>query len=146
MKKTIMFAFLVTLFPISVLAQESMVVVDSKINSISLDSFDLKTIESVTILKDQAAFNTYGNDVKNGVIIVQSRNVTNKKEIKPEPLIIIDGEKYNSKLIVDGEKISSGETRANQSKIKTISVLKNESAIKVFGDAGKNGVVIITTK
>jgi len=49
--------------------------------------------------------------------------------------------------IVDGKEIPKQElNKINPSNYKTISVLKGESAIKKYGDKGKNGVVEITTK
>jgi TonB-dependent SusC/RagA subfamily outer membrane receptor len=144
MKKTLILASLITFLSLSVLAQEETLMLGRK--SISLDSFDPNTIESVTILKNQAAIDAYGSDAKDGVIIVESKNSSVKKVINPEPLVIIDGEKYNCKLIVDNVKVSAGSTSINKSDIKTISILKNESATSVFGDAGKNGVIVITTK
>jgi TonB-dependent SusC/RagA subfamily outer membrane receptor len=144
MKKTLILASLITFLSLSVLAQDENLILGKK--SISLDSFDPNTIENITLLKDQAAIDAYGTDARDGVIIVKSKNSGTKKEIKPEPLIIIDGERYNCKLIVDNVNVSAGSISINRSDIKTISILKNESATNVFGDAGKNGVIVITTK
>jgi TonB-dependent SusC/RagA subfamily outer membrane receptor len=48
---------------------------------------------------------------------------------------------------VDGKEIPKQElNKTNSSNIETISVLKDESAIKKYGDKGKNGVIEITTK
>ena len=52
------------------------------------------------------------------------------------PLYIIDGKEFFS--------LSPNALDPNQ--IDHIDVLKNESAVKIYGDKGKNGVVIITTK
>jgi len=49
-----------------------------------------------------------------------------------------------SLIIVDGKESSLNEINSDQ--IESVSVLKNESAVKVYGEKGKNGVVIITTK
>lgn len=50
------------------------------------------------------------------------------------PLFIVDGTTVSGTLDIDEDKIES------------ISVLKDESSIREYGEAGKNGVVIITTK
>jgi hypothetical protein len=49
--------------------------------------------------------------------------------------------------IVDGKEASDAEFKAiKPADIQKIDVLKNESATKVYGDKGKNGVVVITLK
>ena len=49
--------------------------------------------------------------------------------------------------IVDGKEFSSLATNApDPNQIESISILKKESADRLYGDKGKNGVVIITTK
>lgn len=50
--------------------------------------------------------------------------------------------------IIDGVKKKPGEIKLGdipQEKIKSMEVLKDETATKIYGDAGKNGVIIITT-
>jgi TonB-dependent SusC/RagA subfamily outer membrane receptor len=49
-------------------------------------------------------------------------------------------------IIVDGVIFSKGLESLNPNDISTISVLKNESATAVFGEKGKNGVIVIVTK
>ncbi|MEM1323803.1 MAG: TonB family protein [Bacteroidota bacterium] len=60
-----------------------------------------------------------------------------EKEDNP-PLIVIDGVKFLGKTI--------GELEVNPKDIKEISVLKGEAALTQYGEEGKNGVVLITTK
>lgn len=56
---------------------------------------------------------------------------------KEQPLYILDGKEINYEEL---------EKKLNPSEIDNISVLKNESATTTYGDKGKNGVIIITTK
>lgn len=56
---------------------------------------------------------------------------------KEQPLYILDGKEITYDEL---------EKKINPSEIDNISVLKNESATATYGDKGKNGVVIITTK
>jgi TonB-dependent SusC/RagA subfamily outer membrane receptor len=50
-------------------------------------------------------------------------------------------------FMVDGKEITKQELdKLNVNSIASISVLKDESATKVFGEKGKNGVIMITTK
>jgi TonB-dependent SusC/RagA subfamily outer membrane receptor len=49
--------------------------------------------------------------------------------------------------VVDGEEIASGDSLNIEPKnIESITVLKDESAIKMYGEKAKNGVIIITSK
>ncbi|MDR0661076.1 MAG: hypothetical protein LBG19_09825 [Prevotellaceae bacterium] len=48
-------------------------------------------------------------------------------------------------LIVDGKEID-GEFRINPKNVKSMSVLKDKDAEEKYGERGKNGVILITTK
>jgi TonB-dependent SusC/RagA subfamily outer membrane receptor len=49
--------------------------------------------------------------------------------------------------MLDGKEITKEQLKeVNPNMIESISVLKGESATKVFGEKGKNGVIVITTK
>jgi|GEM_PF-727467 len=53
----------------------------------------------------------------------------------------------NVLFIVDGKEISKEEfNKIDPNSIQALNVLKNESATKLYGDKGKNGVVLITLK
>ncbi|MCU0456128.1 MAG: hypothetical protein MUE74_07475, partial [Bacteroidales bacterium] len=60
--------------------------------------------------------------------------VTSAGDTIKEPLLVIDGVIQEKRVWIDPDNIN------------TISVLKDESATAVFGDKGKNGVVIVTLK
>ncbi|HPJ60214.1 MAG TPA: hypothetical protein PLQ06_10815 [Bacteroidales bacterium] len=47
-------------------------------------------------------------------------------------------------VIINGEFSSTGLKWIDPEKIKTISILKDQPAVAVFGEAGKNGVIIVT--
>ena len=55
---------------------------------------------------------------------------------QPTPLIIVDGKEISNAVLqsIDPENIES------------ISVLKDESATKIYGEKGKNGVILVTLK
>jgi TonB-dependent SusC/RagA subfamily outer membrane receptor len=63
----------------------------------------------------------------------------------PNPLYIINGE-YFSEQELFGPNPTSLYAPLNKQKIETISILQDEKAISIYGEKGKNGVVIITTK
>jgi TonB-dependent SusC/RagA subfamily outer membrane receptor len=60
----------------------------------------------------------------------------NSFQVNPEPVFMLDGKEIS--------KAQLNELHPNE--IESISVLKDESATKVYGEKGKNGVIIITTK
>ena len=55
--------------------------------------------------------------------------------------------KENMLYIIDGKEVKRDEVIAlSQEKISRVDVLKNESAISAYGEKGKNGVILVTTK
>jgi N-acetylmuramoyl-L-alanine amidase len=72
---------------------------------------------------------------KNNNYVVVSDSII-FRETGKKPLIILDGEIQSN----------SDVSKINPNTIAKIEVLKNESATKVYGDAGKNGVIMITSK
>ena len=48
--------------------------------------------------------------------------------------------------IIDGEEFKGSMDDINPDNIKSIDVLKGESAIELYGEKGKNGVIVITSK
>ncbi len=65
-----------------------------------------------------------------------------------KPLVIID-EVVLPKLVkskIDSTKLVDPMTEIDTNEIESIDILKNESAVAMYGEAGKNGVVIVTTK
>lgn len=62
-----------------------------------------------------------------------------------EPLYIINGTEYTEQEVF-GPNPTSPYTPLNQQEIESLTVLQNEKAIEIYGNKGKKGVVIITTK
>ena len=134
----------------------SMVFIDGKESSIDeMDKIDPKRIEKVEVFKGKQAIEKYGKKGKDGVVLVtlkkddpasvtQTFNVQSNSPLNfgdsnvfgMQPLVIIDG-------VVDKTHNANSVPPEN---IESISVLKDESATKIYGDKGKNGVILITTK
>jgi len=144
-----------------------LIIVDGKESSAKVKDIDPHRIESVNVLKDTFAVKAYGKKGKNGVVIITTKNAkqspedstTNKVEFHSNGTyttcdsdnqnpIMIRGASINTPLyIVDGKEIpSSSANEINPNQIESIDILKNQSATKIYGDKGKNGVVVITTK
>ena len=97
-----------------------------------INSINPNNIESISVLKDKRSTAVYGEKGKNGVILI-----TTKKEKHFDA-----GDKL---IIVDGKEIKDINS-INPDNIESISVLKNKSSTAIYGEKGKNGVILITTK
>jgi TonB-dependent SusC/RagA subfamily outer membrane receptor len=142
MKKLLLSSLLIVLFTTSLSAQldknDALVLLDGKISNTDPNSIDPNKIESVNVLKGQAATDAYGRAGKNGVIIIKT-----KDNVKPDP----SKDKISEALIlVNGEEYTSGINSIDPNKIESVNVLKGQAASDAYGRAGKNGVIIIKTK
>jgi TonB-dependent SusC/RagA subfamily outer membrane receptor len=75
-------------------------------------------------------------------------NFTIKNLGKGKSKIFISGDTKNKKqlFIVDGEEVSKKDLDVDPNNIESVNVLKGKAATKLYGDKGKNGVIVITTK
>ncbi|WP_163716773.1 M56 family metallopeptidase [Mangrovibacterium lignilyticum] len=179
-------------------------IVDGKVVS-SIDDIDPATIESISILKSEAAMQLYGDKAKDGVIDIKllkkpAKSKRNKKgketgAVTPkapnETVFIVDGKemdpssqpigviesvetvssdeadgatrqivkirsvdndklpKTNPLIVVDGEEKGNIDVKSldiDPETIQSIDVLKDQSATTLYGEKGKAGVILITTK
>jgi len=97
-------------------------------------------IAFVNVLKGKTAVDAYGDEGKNGVIEITTKD---KSGIPPTPADL-----KNIVLILEGEKISYEQfLHLKPDDIERMEVLKGESAIARYGEEGKEGVIqIVTTK
>ena len=134
----------------------SLVFIDGKESTMEeMTQIDPAKIEKVDVLKDNQAIEKYGKKGKDGVILVtlkkdnQASNAQNFKlqsnsslkfgdanSFGKEPLVFIDG------VVAKNQNVNNIPPET----IESISVLKDASATKVYGDKGKNGVILINTK
>ncbi|WP_321997365.1 TonB-dependent receptor plug domain-containing protein [Draconibacterium orientale] len=129
-----------------------------------INSIPPEKIESVSVLKGAQATALYGSvGGKNGVVIVTTKEEAAKNSANVKliglgeqtsksfsnvqieklgfetttgeaPLYFVDGKEMGNVAHISAEDIES------------ISVLKDESATALYGEKGKNGVIVITTK
>lgn len=155
-------------------ANDAIVLVDGKkIDNDLLDLIDPSRIAAVNVLKGEKAIDQYGEDARNGVIlittkkrevnkeeegekksgiVIQNLNLENvgKPKVYPDTLIWLSDNKKKQipadvLVIVDGVK-GADLNSIHPDEIASINVLKSESAKAIYGDAGKNGVIVVTTK
>ena len=113
------------------------IVDDREMSKKDLDKIPADEIQSICVLKGESAEKKYGEKGKNGVakVTLKKKDVTVGGPNR-SPLIIIDGKEASL------EKMEN----INPSHIKSVSVLKDEQAIKKYGEKAKDGVVEIVTK
>ena len=115
------------------------------------------SIESIEVLKDSSAKEYYGIKGINGVIVITSKmgkliktaptvpislNYSLKTgdplKIKHPPVVILDGKELPEHTKLDAVIAPD--------LIESISVFKDSAAIKYYGEKGRDGVIIITSK
>jgi bla regulator protein BlaR1 len=118
-----------------------------------LSHIEPNDIESIEVLKNQKAIDQFGEAGKNGVVLITLKGFKKPDETQEsmdkssitklesfstgaQSLFILDGKIIQHK---DLEKI---DTRT----IESVEVLTGEKAIEQYGDKGKNGVIVITSK
>jgi hypothetical protein len=128
MKKALLIFWLITL-SLSLLAQSNIIIkLSSPPREIKVSPAKLDSFGSVTIIKSDTSKN-YLYRKKSFRINCGCGNNSNP------PLYIIDG------VISD-----QGASGLDANDIKSINVQKSIKAIEIYGEKGKNGVIIITTK
>ena len=141
MKKLFLLAFSITFCSLSISAQlekkDPLVVVDGKISNIDINTIDPMTTESLSIIKDQEATDAYGVLGKNGVILVVT-----KDNVKPDAS---KDQISEALILVNGKPYTSGINSIDPKTIESVNVLKDQAATDVYGKAGENGVMLVTT-
>jgi len=113
-----------------------------------IESLNPEQIESVSVLKGAEAIKLYGTEGgKNGVVLVTTKegaNAVSNVRVKVKSTGSLSGQK--PLVILDGEKTDEDVNAINPENIAAISVLKSETATAKYGEEGKNGVILISTK
>ena len=142
----------------------------------TLSSVSPKDVSAIWVLKPEKAIAAYGEKAKDGAIVVVTKEgekamagkvvfypATTEEPTVEEVRVVGSGE-YSSPnvvlgivsktassplIVVDGVEKGYGQEvldKLNPQDIESISVLKEKSSVEAFGDRGKNGVILITTK
>lgn len=140
--KKLFIALTAILITASLVAQEAnndpLVIVNGVQTNLKVNNLDPNTIESVNVLKGESATAIYGPAGKDGVIQIRTKGGDKTDLLRindKEPLIIVDGKEYDSDI-----------NSIDANSIKVISVHKTGPVTDQYGEKGKNGVIIITTK
>jgi hypothetical protein len=139
---------------------------DLEISHEQMNQLDPASIESMDVLKGETAIKIYGEKGRNGVIKItpKSTGTTTIKDAKGEKLVLRPVEKDNSSTsktllvksanskeqplyVVNGKKTEVAEAaKLLPDEIASMNVLKDKNATDKYGEAGKNGVIELTTK
>jgi TonB-dependent SusC/RagA subfamily outer membrane receptor len=138
-----------------------LVIIDDKVATWEefqeLQAFLQDKIYKISILKGKQATDACGEKGKNGVIFVTTMEkmasgagdtCTPPASFIKEyiPLASRDSTAFPL-VIIDGKEVTRDEFQAlSQDKIHSVTVLKDNAAMKTYGKKGKNGVIVITTK
>jgi len=150
-----------------------LIIIDGEESSSSPNELNSDQIESFSVLKDASAVSVYGERGKNGVIIITTKKTNNstksstidiEERLKSQsvidsvyvtdlkqnqiPLIIRGKGLLQPLYIIDGKEVKEVKSinEMDPNPIESVTVLKDASAVSIYGERGKNGVIIITTK
>lgn len=117
-----------------------------KVTKEAIKKINPNDILAVNVLKSKASIEQYGEEGKDGVIIITTKSNPNISEIE-----INEGVKKNIEkrlIIIDGEKMPKDFDLniKDSTDIESVTVLKDEPAVDKYGEEGNNGVIIIKRK
>jgi bla regulator protein blaR1 len=142
MKKLSLFCFSIAFSFISLYGQvdkkDPLVVINGKISNIQLNTLDPNNIESMSVSKSQSLKEDYGVLAENGVISIITKDnlmTDDQDDQSGKPLVLVDGKVFTNSL-----------DSINVQEVESMTVLKEISATKLYGKAGRNGVILITLK
>ncbi|MBX2914129.1 MAG: hypothetical protein KF856_02540 [Cyclobacteriaceae bacterium] len=95
----------------------------------ALQNLDTSKIETIKVLRDKEAIDLYGDEGKFGAVVV-----TTKTGLSNQPIYLLDGKRVDDISSIDPSEIQS------------IEVIKDPIQLLPYGDAGKLGIVKITSK
>lgn len=116
-----------------------------------MKAIDPGAIFSISVLKDKAATEIYGDKGKNGVLVITLKDVSvnrSNRNFNDKNTIKIRAKDHNDVLyVIDGKVVDSTDALGiSPDQIKSMSVLKGDMAKAKYGDKVKKGVVVITLK
>lgn len=122
-----------------------------------IKQIDSKDISEVRVFKGEKAMKQYGEKGKDGVIVITTKNMVTKPDSKSdtyeksatvETIVVRSNDKNANPLyVIDGIVQEKGNLdKIDPKTIATIDVLKGEAATRLYGDKGKDGVILITLK
>nr|WP_321247379.1 M56 family metallopeptidase [uncultured Psychroserpens sp.] len=137
-------------------SEEPLFIINGEVVKRSLfEDVDPDDIKTINVLKGTSAFESYGDKGKNGVVMMFTKK--SKKEFKDYSYNTNSNEEVTYKFtdngneellyIVDGKVITNTQMKSlHPNNIDKLEVIKGDKALKIYGQKGKDGVVLITSK
>ena len=131
-----------------------------RVNYAQIEALNGSEIKTIRVLKDDEAIALYGEEGKKGVMVIETKpkedmvvlgTPATEEEMKKGPVIRIrstNGEASLDSILVFIDGVRKTNKDINELDPLTISsfrVLRDKDAITIYGDEGKNGVIIVTT-
>ena len=152
--------------PVAQAGKEPIVIINGKESDKTVvNALDPKSIESISLTDAKDAIKIYGNRGENGILNIQ---LYSEEKFKPKKTVMTPdvkakmealngGERnwginfYSANggkplIIIDGKEAIGEDplSKISPDQIRSISVLKDKSSGAVYGDKGKDGVILIT--
>lgn len=130
------------------------VVIDGKVSDeITLNGLKPDDIASISILKGPSAFELYGQLGNNGLLVVTTKSVQPSIDLATKSessKLIIRGNAsglYQPLYVLNGSIVDADDVHTlKPSTVENITILKDASAVALYGPEAHKGVLIITTK
>jgi TonB-dependent SusC/RagA subfamily outer membrane receptor len=147
-----------------------------KVSEQEMKAIPLDNVKSINVIKGESAIKKYSNDGKNGVVEIFLKDLQRKDQLPNKDWSNINASQYYSSSLsrifnleyVNGVKVefkSALDTSVRKNplyvldgvpikdfkgispiEIESMNIMKDPSSTSLYGDAGKNGVILITTK
>ncbi|MFV0537881.1 MAG: M56 family metallopeptidase [Dysgonomonas sp.] len=115
-----------------------------------MNGFNPDDIDNISVLKDDAAVRLYGEEARRGVILINTKQAKwglKSATVIKEKVPVYNMNYDNYLLIIDGKEVSPEIMKqVGPDKIESISIVKDKSSTEIYGDKGKYGTIIITTR
>ncbi len=115
----------------------------SEVSQEDLNKLDPESLREVEVLKGEKAIDRYGERGKNGVVLITTKA---QIEAKKEAIVPEEGPEQ-SLYIIDGKRSSYDKfSKLSPHNIQSVSVIKGKQTEEMYGEEGRNGVIIVVTK
>lgn len=121
---------------------EGVKITEQEMKAISVDN-----IKSIIVLKGDSAIKKYAHVGKNGVVEIFLKDLQRKDQLPNKDWSNVDASLRNKTplYVLDGVPIKDFKG-ISPIEIESMNIMKDPSSTSLYGDAGKNGVILITTK
>lgn len=131
------------MYNIREISDEPMFVINGEVVEKAIfEDVDSEDIQSINVLKGKTAVKYYGDNGKNGVVLMTKKGAKNSNI----EFISIEEDDHAPLMIIDGKVVSKSDfSKVDPNMIHSLEVLKEGNAKKIYGAKAENGAVIVKT-